>query len=68
LEDFDEANNDLNRLNAESDEKIDTLEQRIRTLDETHREELNAKLRKIKDKIEERKRLTYDDLKNKYNL
>lgn len=75
LEELKEANSDLRRLSDDDDDEIERLEseverleQQIRTMNDVHRAELNAKLREIKQRIEERKRITYDNLPEKYKL
>ena len=60
-----EANNDLNRLNAEADEKLDEIKEQMKLLKDTHKKEIVEKLKQIKDKVDKQKNLTLDDIKYK---
>lgn len=63
-----DANNWLQKMNNEADEKLEEIKEQFETMDDAHKKDIKEKLEKIKRKVDEQKKLTHTDIETKYKF
>jgi hypothetical protein len=68
LDELLKQNTQLDILNKDAENQLNTIREQMKQMDEKHRQEIQEKLEQIKLKIDQQKKLSLKDIESKYKI